>query len=306
MKCTRIIAAIGMALAMLVLLEIGLARQQTWAKTLAEPKMFPAQVVTISSCLNYDLIQPVLVEFTSRTGITVNYDETCDWNYIRSCTDYNTCPDVAIVPWPGLLADLGQEGKLVDLSPFINSTVLEANYATPWIDLGKFDGTLYGVWFNAANKSLVWYDPTEFVAHSWTTPTTWTDMMALSDVISNTTGTPPWTIGNESGAATGWPLTDWFEDILLRSAGPEIYDNLVAHDIPWTHPEVISATIIFGEIFGNEEYQLGGINGTLNTFFIDAIYPIFPFPDIDPTYTNSVMGAGDITMVSATPQKRNL
>jgi len=298
-------------------------------------------VVTISSCLNYDLIQPVLVEFTSRTGITVNYDETCDWNYIRSCTDYNTCPDVAIVPWPGLLADLGQEGKLVDLSPFINSTVLEANYATPWIDLGKFDGTLYGVWFNAANKSLVWYDPTEFVAHSWTTPTTWTDMMALSDVISNTTGTPPWTIGNESGAATGWPLTDWFEDILLRSAGPEIYDNLVAHDIPWTHPEVISATIIFGEIFGNEEYQLGGINGTLNTFFIDAIYPpfeeppqayfhhqstwicnligsqfptqtpgtdyaIFPFPDIDPTYTNSVMGAGDITMVSATPQKRNL
>ena len=332
MKHTKLVAVIAIALAMLAILQIGLVRQQVRAETPAEPKMFPTQVVTISGCLNSGQFQPVLDEFTNRTGITAQYEEACDQNLIRNCTDNGDCPDVAIIPWPGLLAELGEAGALADLSTFISSTVLNANYADTWIDLGKVNGALYGVWFNAHSKSLVWYDPTEFANHGWTTPTNWTDTIALSEQISNTTGTPPWSIGNESGPATGWPLTDWFEDILLRSAGPEIYDDLVAHDIPWTHTEVISAMTYFGDIFGNEDYQLGGKSGTLSKSFSDALYPpfeeppraylhrqgnwaqslingqfptqtagtdyaVFPFPDISSTHTNAVMGAGDIATV---------
>lgn len=337
MKCAKLIVVVGIALAMLAVLEIGLVTQQARAETLAEPDMSPAQGVTISGCLSSGQVQPVLDEFTSRTGIAVQYgcleqEGTCDQSRIRNCTDNDNCPDVAILPWPGMLAESGEAGALVDLSTFISSTVLNANYADSWIDLGTVDGTLYGVWFNAGNKSVVWHDTTEFTAHGWTTPTTWAEMLALSEQISDTTGTPPWSIGNQSGPATGWPLTDWFENILLRSAGPDVYDDLVAHDIPWTHTEVLSAMTYFGDIFGNEGYQLGGKSGTLNTFFFDAIFPpfeeppraylhhqgswahnsirdqfpaqtagvdyaVFPFPDIGSVYTNVVMGGGDMAMM---------
>ena len=332
MNRTRLFAAIGIAMMMLVILQMGLGRQQAVAEPWNEPQKLVAPELNVIGCLNAGQFQPVLDGFNSLTGITAHYVESCDQMQIRNCSDNNSCPDVAIVAQPGLVADLGGEGTLVDLGPFINASALNANYTITWIDLGKVEGTLYGVWVNAGNKSLVWYDPTEFAAHSWATPATWAEMMVLSQQIASSTGKPPWSIGNGSGPATGWPLTDWFEDILLRSAGPDIYDDLIAHDIPWTHTEVLKAVTIFGEIFGNEGYQLGGKSGTLNTHFIDAIYPpfvdppeaylhrqgnftqnflegefpgqmagsdysIFPFPDIGTTHTNAVMGAGDIAIV---------
>jgi alpha-glucoside transport system substrate-binding protein len=328
---TYSMVTLGMALALLAIL-IGLVGQQASAKAPTELQPSRLQAVTVAGSLNGDQVQPMLDEFTSRTGITVQYQGGWTWNQFSACTANNDCPDVAMVPWPGLITELGQAGTLADLSPFISSTLLNANYAPTWIDLGTVDGTLYGVWFNANNKSLVWYDPAEFASHAWTTPTTWVELLALSDQISNTTATAPWSIGSESGPASGWPLTDWFEDILLRSAGPQIYDDLAAHDIPWTHTAVISAMTYFGDILGNESYQLGGKNGTLSTYFIDAIYPpfeeppaaylhhqatfvqgilasqfpsqtagtdyaVFPFPDIDPAYANAAMGAGDAAIV---------
>jgi hypothetical protein len=80
--------------------------------------------------------------------------------------------------------------------------------------------------------------------------------MALSKGISNTTSTSPWSIGNWSDGETGWPLTDWLKDVLLHSAGPGVYDDLIAHEIAWTDAEVVSATAILVEVFGNEAYQL--------------------------------------------------
>lgn len=323
---------ISAVIATLVLLGLGLFSQQVWVETPDLAPGSPAQTVAVVGCISTDRIQPIFDEFTSSTGITVQYEDNCDLDRIRYCEDTEDCPDVAIMPQPGLMADLALDGSLVDLSTFIDSMVLSANYSDTWIDMGKVGSTLYGVWFNASNKSLVWFDPVEFNAHAWSSPSTWTEMMTLSELIVNTTSTPPWSIGNQSGVATGWPLTDWFENILLRSAGPDIYDELVAHNIPWTHAEVVTAITYFGEILGNEDYQLGGKHGTLNTYFVDAMYPpfeappqaymhlqgsfanafiqdhfpaqtagadfaIFPFPDIDAMYTNAVMGAGDYAMM---------
>jgi alpha-glucoside transport system substrate-binding protein len=331
---------------MLALLEIGLVSQRVWAEPPTAPEQAPVQTLSISGCISSGQFQPVLNEFIARTGFSAQYEQLdpCPQSFFRNCSDQGNCPDVALVPWPGMLAELGDAGALVDMNGFISSTVLSTNYASTWIDLGTVDGALYGVWFNANNKSLVWYDPTEFTSNGWMTPTTWTEMITLSEQISNTTGTPPWSVGNQHEAATGWPLTDWFEDILLRSAGPDVYDDLVTHAIPWTHTEVISSMAYFGEIFGEEGYQLGGKSGTLNTHFYEAIFPpfedppqaylhrqaswinseiqnrfpppthtagtdyaIFPFPDIGGTYTNAVMGGGDAAMVfSDTAEARQL
>lgn len=332
MKLTKLFATTIIALTMLTLIHFGLVKQQAWAEKAAKPEMSPTQVVTVSGCLNSGQFQAVIDEFSTRTGITVQYDENCDKELIRSCTDNNDCSDVAIGEWHVLLEELGKTGTLIDLSTFISTTMLTDNYNDTWIDLGEVENILYGVWFSASNKSLVWYDPGEFSSNGWSIPTTWTEMIALSEEISNTTGTAPWSIGNESNAATGWPLTDWFENILLRSAGPEVYDDLTAHNIPWTHNDVKSAMIYFGELFGNQAYQLGGKSGTLDTSFIDALIPpfedppgaylshqghfaqnfiesqfpaqipgidysIFPFPDISSTYTSTVMGQAAVTMM---------
>jgi alpha-glucoside transport system substrate-binding protein len=332
------IAALGIALAMLTTV-LALLGQHANAKTADESPARQTGLVTVAGIVGADQLQPVFDEFTSRTGNVVTYSGDWGLEEFNSCVANENCPDVGLVPQPGLMQDLATAGALAELTPFIDTTVLNANYADTWIDLGKVDGTLYGVWFNASNKSLVWYDPTEFSSHGWMTATNWTELLALSDEILSTTSTPPWSIGNESDEATGWPLTDWFEDILLRSAGPQIYDQLIAHDIPWTHPEVLSAMTYFGDILGNEAYQLGGKSGTLNTWFGDAIMPlfreppeaylhrqgtfasnfidpaqtpgidyaVFAFPEIDPAYADAVMGSGDIAIVfSATVEAQSL
>jgi alpha-glucoside transport system substrate-binding protein len=335
------IAVLSIALPMLAGV-VGLATQHVSAEAPTRRQAPQTQAVTVAGSIAADQLQPVFDEYTSRTGNLVTYSEGWGWEEFSNCEANGNCPDVGIVPQPGLMQDLATAGVLAELTPFINITVLNTNYTDTWIDQGKVDGTLYGVWFSAVNKSLVWYDPTEFVSHGWITPTNWTELMALSDEILSTTSTPPWSIGNESGVATGWPLTDWFEDILLRSAGPQIYDQLITHDIAWTHPEVLSAMTYFGDIFGNETYQLGGKSGTLNTNFGDAILPpfreppeayfhrqgsfasyfieyefptqtpgvdyaVFAFPDIDAAYANVVMGGGEIAIVfDATPEAQSL
>ena len=325
--------AIGLALLIVTLVDLTLRQPSAAAyrPPLEKVGETEAMTVTVVGAIGQDQIQPLLDAFTARTGFVAAYEQNGDLAHLGSCQADGDCPDVAMVPQPGLLRELAAEGALLDLSTFVSPTLVQTNYSQTWIDLGSVGGTLYGVWFNANNKSLVWYDPSEFAAHGWTTPTTWAETIALSEEISDTTGTPPWSIGNESGTATGWPLTDWLEDILLRSAGPDIYDALIAHEIPWTHTQVLSVMTHFGDVFGNEAYQLGGKAGTLNTSFADAAcppfveppeaflhhqgsfaqdwipdcspgqiarvdYAVFPFPDIDPAHANAVMGGGDLAM----------
>jgi alpha-glucoside transport system substrate-binding protein len=316
-----------MAVALLAVFQVGFAGDLTLAQARPSQETVNDVPVTVYGCLTSDQFQPVIDEFGSRTAFTATYQPICDQGLLARCPTEGGCPDVALMPWPGLLAELGDAGDLVDLGTFISSTVLASNYSGTWIDLGTHDGTLYAVWFNANNKSLVWYDPVELASKGWTTPTNWTETIALSDQMV-AAGQVPWSIGNESGGATGWVLSDWFEDILLRSVGPDVYDDLITHSIPWTSTHVISTANLFGEIFGNEDYQLGGRSGTLGTSFMDAIYPpfedppeaylhrqgtfaqffisgrfpsqiagtdysVFPFPDIDPAYKDAVTGAGD-------------
>ncbi|MGD2164953.1 MAG: ABC transporter substrate-binding protein [Anaerolineae bacterium] len=325
--------ALGLATMLLGTLVAGLAHQRVSAGPPLRRTGASSQGVTLTimGTMAEPQVQPLLNDFSTQTGFATTYEQNQDRSRLRSCEIEGTCPDVAIVPWPELLDELGGDGTLVDLGTFISTTVLSDNYSATWIDYGKANGTLYGVWFDANNKSLVWYDPGEFSSHGWTTPTNWTELLSLSDEMLSTTATAPWSIGNESGSATGWPLTDWFEDILLRSAGPDVYDALANHSIPWTHTEVVSAMTYFGDIFGNEAYQLGGQSGTLSTNFWDAILPpfedppsaylhrqasfaqvaisgefpgqvagidyaVFPFPNIDPTWNNAVMGGGNLAM----------
>jgi len=182
-------------------------------------------------------------------------------------------PDITPHPWLGLQTDWAKKGHIIPLDGLVEtSAILDA--LRP---LGYVDGKLYGLFVFPSVKSLVWYNKKAFASRGYTPPASWAEMLALSQRIVDSGGTP-WTIGLESGAASGWPGTDWIEDIMLRSGGPEMYDKWVSHEIPWTHPEVKKAFEYFGQIVLNPKFVLGGVTGALTTNFGDSPSALFTTP----------------------------
>ena len=182
-------------------------------------------------------------------------------------------PDITPHPWLGLQADWARSVRIVPLDGLVDpSALLEA-----LAPLGHVDDKLYGLFVFPNIKSLIWYNKREFASRGYKPPKSWAEMIALSNRIINDSGTP-WAVGLESGAASGWPGTDWIEDIMLRTAGPVIYDKWVAHEIPWTHLQVKKAFEYFGQIVLNPKFVLGGFTGALTTNFGDSPSALFTKP----------------------------
>lgn len=216
--------------------------------------------------------------FEEQTGIRVEYEGTRDLNAVLTTrVQAGNPPDMAGLPGPGQMAGFARRGRLVPLDRVLDLRVLGGQYARSWLDLGNVDGKLYGIFVKAALKGLIWYNPQAFRQAGAVVPKTWNELTALADRLAQS-GKTPWCIGLESGAASGWPATDWIEDILLRSAGPQIYDRWVRHEIPWTHPAVKKAWQMFGAIATNPKYVLGGQQGVLSTNFGESPYPMFVDP----------------------------
>ena len=224
-----------------------------------EEEVAGAGVVTVLGTWGGDELtnfQEAVFPFTDETGIGMAFEGTRDLAAVLTTrVEAGNPPDLAILPNPGQMYELAESGELVDISQFMDMGELETNYAQAWLDLASYNDTLYGIFYKVANKSLIWYDPSAFSAGGYEIPTTWDELIALSDQIIADDGTP-WTIGFESGAASGWPATDWIEDIMLRTAGPDIYDQWVNHEILWTDQAVKTAWEVFGEIVGTSETLL--------------------------------------------------
>ncbi|HXF73070.1 MAG TPA: extracellular solute-binding protein [Actinomycetota bacterium] len=181
-------------------------------------------------------------------------------------------PDVAILPQPGLMADLAEQGALQPIEEVAGDEV-DANYAPVWRELGSVDGTLYGVWFKAANKSTVWYNVGVFRDAGVQPPATWDDFLGVARTIADF-GVPPVSIGG----ADGWTLTDWFENVYIRSAGADAYDRLTRHEIPWTDQSVKDALGIMAQLMGDESLIAGGTRGALQTDFPTSVTQVFTDP----------------------------
>jgi alpha-glucoside transport system substrate-binding protein len=186
--------------------------------------------------------------------------------------------DVAAAPQPGAIPDLVDNGSIVALEDMgfdideLNDTLGESFMA-----LGEYKGKHYGLPTNINLKSMVWYPKDDFDAAGYQVPETWDDLMALSDQIVADGGTP-WCVGFESEGATGWPATDWMEDIMLRTAGPDVYDQWYKHEIPFNDPAVLAAAQQFGDVMFKDGYVLGGAQATPDIAFGDAPLPMFDDP----------------------------
>ena len=196
--------------------------------------------------------------FTTCTGAKVNYEGSKDFEaQVVVRARGGNAPDVAFVPQPGLLKTLVQTGKVAEAPDTVAENVDEF-WGEDWKSYGSVDDTFYAAPLGANVKSFVWYSPKMFKDNGWTVPQTWDDMMKLSDQIA-AKGIKPWCAGIESGEATGWPATDWVEDVLLRTAGADAYDQWISHDMAFNDPKVAEALDQVGAILKDPKYVNGGI-----------------------------------------------
>jgi alpha-glucoside transport system substrate-binding protein len=218
-------------------------------------------------------------DFEACTGITIDYVGTQEAEtQINVRAAAGDAPDLMIIPQPGLLQRLIADGYVVPAAKSVEDNVDEF-WSESWKGYGTVDGTFYAAPLMASVKGWVWYSPSDFEANGYEVPTTWDEMMALTAQMqeNNSATYKPWCVGFGSGDATGWVGTDWVEDVVLRSAGPEVYDQWVAGEVKFSDPQIKEAFDLVGDILLDPEVVNGGFGGVesiVSTTFNDGGLPI--------------------------------
>jgi alpha-glucoside transport system substrate-binding protein len=280
------------------------------------------------------MVQP----WVNQTGVQIKYTGSRDINaQLNQGIQTGNLPDLAGLPGPGQMAEYQAAGKLVKLDDVIDSSTYKANNSPGLVSLGMVNNSIYGVFIKAAVKGLIWYNPTTVpdIATNGA-PKTWTDLQTLATTDASK-AKATWCVGLESGAASGWPGTDFIEDFVLRTAGPDVYKQWYLGKVKWSDPKIKAAFQMYGDVI---KASYGGPNYILSTNFgnggdglftsppnclfhhqasfittfggfakgtAGTTYDFFPFPDIDPQYSGAIEGAGDLFgMFHDTPAARSL
>lgn len=220
--------------------------------------------------------------FKDATGIDIQYTGSKDFETtINVRVEGGNPPDIADFPQPGLMASIAKTGKVLDVNKLMKPEWLKQNYNQGYLDTATVAGAsgniMGGVFHRVNAKGLVWYPKKAFDTAGYKIPQTWDEMKILMDNIVKD-GDTPWCIGIESGSATGWPATDWMENIMLRTTSPETYDKWTKGELPFTAPEVKNAAKMMSDIWFNDKYVYGGRKQIVSTNFGDSPAPMFTSP----------------------------
>ena len=324
----------GLAAAMLVLVACGGGDAEPDTEVPTGDLGGSVSVIGSWSGAEQDSFLAMVAPWEEETGVTVEYTGSRDLQtQLTTGIASGNLPDVAGIPGPGLMKEWYDQGALQPLD-FVDGDAYAGATPAGFAELGQADdGTLIAVFTKAAVKGLIYYNTANFTGEA---PATWDDL--VSEAEGAVTGEEkPWCVGLESGATSGWPGTDWLEDIILRQAGPDVYDAWVAGEQAWTSPEITEAWETFGQVlddsYGGSEYIVNtnfgrGANpmfedpagclfhhqaSFITDFFANEAgatpeqYDFFPFPDINDEFGGAVTGGGDLVgMFNDTPQARSL
>jgi len=273
--------------------------------------------------------QAVLDGFKERyPDVTVNYNPAGDNTptVLSTAVEGGNPPDLATIAQPGLIRQFVDQGALQPLT--FAKEEIEANFPQDIVDLGTIDGELYSFVFKAANKSTVWFNTKAFEDAGVEAPQTWDELTSAAETIK-ASGLPAYSIAG----ADGWTLTDLFENIYLRQAGPEKYDQLTNHEIEWTDQSVKDALTTMADVIGDSDNIVGGTSGALETDFPTSVtnvlsespkgamviegdfvpgvvttdlepgtdYDVFAFPSIDGSGPTVVGGGDSVVMFKDSP-----
>ncbi|MDC7222215.1 MAG: ABC transporter substrate-binding protein [Spirochaetales bacterium] len=332
---------IALALLLIPALFLASCKKEEKAMAADEPK-----VVTMSGpFVDNDAVkfEMAVKAFEERTGIDIQYEGSKEFEAsIAIRVEGGDAPDIVDFPQPGLLDSFVKKGYVVDLNEALDMDKVKDNYIQSWLDMATMEGPdgpiMAGIWGRVNGKSLVWYNKKEFDAAGYKVPATWEELVALQNMIS-ADGDTPWAIGIESGAATGWPATDWVEEMMLRTTTPENYDKWVKGELKFDSPEVRDAIAAMETIWFADGMVYGGRKSIATTSFGDAPrvmfeqppkawlhkqgnfitsffpenltaaedYDFFYLPSVDPSLGNPVLVAGDIyAMFDDRPEVREV
>ena len=268
-----------------------------------------------------DAFMAMVKPWETQTGATVKYTGTRDLNTVLTTgVASGVLPDLAGLPGPGQMNEWAS--SLTDLSAVLDVNTYKSETAAPLVDLGTVNGKMVGVFIKTSIKGLIWYDP-KTIDVSAGPPATWDALQALITA-NKSKAASPWCLGVESGAASGWAGTDWIEDFVLRTAGPDVYNQWWQGKVKWTDPAIKAAWQSFGQIVAQSYGGATAVNATNfanagdplfktppgclflhQASFITGLggfvkaksgtdYNFFPFPDINTQFTGAVEGAGDL------------
>ncbi|MCL1868977.1 MAG: ABC transporter substrate-binding protein [Promicromonosporaceae bacterium] len=209
------------------------------------------------------------------TGVTINYEGSREFEaQLLVRLQAGNQPDIAYLPQPGLLNTVVNDfPDKIKPAPQQTADNVDKYFSKSWKDYGTVNGKFYAAPLGANVKSFVWYSPQDFKDNGYKVPETWSDLLALTKTMHDKANGPVWCAGIESGDATGWPGTDWIEDMMLRTAGPDMYDKWWQHKIPFNDPSVVKAFDEAGKVLQNADYVnagLGGIDSIATTPWTDA------------------------------------
>jgi len=234
--------------------------------------------VTIWTSMDQPVIDGLkagLAPLAQAKGITVNWQKIDNINQvIMTKIQANDVPDIAMIPQPGVVADIVKRNKATALDNILDMNSLKSSMLPGTLEAGTVNGKLYGLLVSANTKSFVWYPKKAWDAAGYTAPQTIDELNALTDKIK-ASGTTPWCLGIESAAATGWPATDWFEDLVMRYGGADQYNQWVKHQIKFDSPLVRQAAAEFEKIAFTDGNVPGGRKAIASTSFQKAGTPMF-------------------------------
>lgn len=221
-----------------------------------------------------EAFQKVLDQFTQDTGIETKYESARDFlPVIRTRLAAGNPPDVAIIPRPGVVAELARDDALIPLEDMgLETETINENYSDTWTSLATVDDELYGVVAKANSKSTIWYKPNSFQEEGFEIPATWDALLDITEQY-NSKGKKPWAVGAQ-GRDNSWTLTDWFENIYARTAGPDNYTKLFNGDLAFNDQTVKDALREMVKVI-NDKYVAGGIDTALGIGFVDGIGRVF-------------------------------
>lgn len=219
-----------------------------------------------------------LVKFEQETGIDIEYSNSDDFTtLIKTKIRSGDTPDIALYPQPGGLLEAAAEKRIQPIDSYLDYDALDSTLVPGFLEAARYNGRVYGAPMRMAVKSIVWYPASYNSLGLTTSPQTMQELATVSDQVK-ATGTAPWCLGVESDAATGWPATDWIEEIVLRMHGPDVYDQWTSHQIPFNDPRIVAAFEEFGKLALTDGNVYGGSQGILATNFGTTMNPAFETP----------------------------
>ncbi len=263
--------------------------------------------------------EALMAELGTLKQVEIDYEYLDDAEAILARIAGEDPPDIVIVPWPPLLAEFAD--SLVDLTRFSPEVLMRRDFGDYLVDLGSFEDRVIGAPVKMDFKTLVWYKPAVFAEYGYAIPSSFTELVALSDrMVAD--GFTPWCQFMASGFATGWLGTDWIEDLLLGKAGPDVYDRWITHDVLFQDPLIADVFATYRMMLDTPGYVLErglllDVDWFVNvlplddeaclmhrqaTFFriaFDAFgidmsgFDTFKFPSMNPAYEDAIMGGGN-------------